>query len=144
MSITALQIIIFIQALLAMLGSLYFSNFGDPLQGLFSGTGFEPCHLCRWARILMFPLVAIAAYTLFTKEKKIAYLTGAFGLAGMLLTAYHYTIQHKNSLNIFSCGAGNDCTLMGRHIGFVTIPFLAFTAFTIISICSIRILCKKK
>ena len=40
MSYRNLLIIILIQASLAMLGSLYFSNFWDPLNGLFSGTGF--------------------------------------------------------------------------------------------------------
>lgn len=60
-----------LQAVLAMLGSLYFSNFGDPLAGLFAGEGFDPCDLCRWGRILMYPLVPISLYAIFAKENKI-------------------------------------------------------------------------
>lgn len=61
----------------------------------------------------------------------------------MLLAGYHYLIQHQNSLNLFSCGNGNDCALMGWYIGFVTIPFLELIAFIVIFSLSIAILFKK-
>lgn len=133
-----------VQALLAMLGSLYFSNFGDPLQGLFAGTGFDPCHLCRWGRILMYPLVAITAYALLRRDWKVAYLSGFMSLAGVILAGYHYVIQHQNSLNLFMCGAGNSCALMGWNIGFVTIPFLELLAFLLILVCSVTVIVRKK
>lgn len=136
--------VVFIQALVATLGSLYFSNFGDPLQGLFSGPGFDPCDLCRWSRTLMYPMVGMAAFALWKKEDSLALLTGVTALAGILLSTYHYIIQHQNSLNLFSCGAGNDCTLIGWHIGFVTIPFLALVAYCVIATASGIILYKAK
>ena len=115
MSYRNLLVIILIQASLAMLGSLYFSNFWDPLNGLFSGTGFEPCRLCWRGRILMYPLVVISVYGLIRKDKGICFLTGALSLVGVLLAGYHYLIQYQASLNVFSCQAGNDCTHMGWH-----------------------------
>ena len=73
------------------------------MAGLFSGTGFEPCHLCWWGRILMYPLVAISVYGLIKKDKEISFLTGFLSLAGVLLAGYHYLIQYQASLNVFSC-----------------------------------------
>lgn len=84
----------------------------------------------------MYPLLAIVAYARWRKDNAIAYLTGGLGLVGMFLSGYHYVIQHQNSLNLFSCGMDNPCTLKGWHISFVTIPFLAFVAFTVITIVS--------
>jgi hypothetical protein len=73
-------VIIFIQALLAMSGSLYYSNFGDPVRDLmqgtfFSGDALEPCHLCRWARIIMYPIVWLTGMALYRrKDDIIAYI----------------------------------------------------------------------
>lgn len=138
------RIIILVQASLAMLGSLYFSNFGDPLVGLFSGTGFDPCSLCRWARILMYPIIYLAIYALWRKDDMIAYLTGGVGTLGMLLMTYLYLLQYQATQNIFNCGTGVDCTIMGWHVGFVTIPLLALIAFTVIALASIVILWRRK
>ena len=144
MSYRTVLTVILIQASLAMLGSLYFSNFWDPMAGLFSGTGFEPCHLCWWGRILMYPLVAISVYGLIKKDKEIWFLTGFLSLAGVLLAGYHYLIQYQASLNVFSCWAGNDCTQMSWHLGFVTIPFLELVAFAVIFVCSMCMIIRRK
>ena len=50
------------------------SGAGKSITGnFFGGTGFEPCHLCRWARIIMYPLVLISFIALLRKDTKIAY-----------------------------------------------------------------------
>lgn len=135
--------IVFVQACCAMLGSLYFSNFGDPLQWLFSGTWFEPCHLCRWARILMYPLVWISGYGLLRRNTDIIKLILPVSIAGMILTWYHYTIQYINSLNMFSCNPSNPCTLIDWKVfDYITIPWLARIAFTVITVCASIILYK--
>ena len=92
----------------------------------------------------MYPLVAISAYGLIRKDKGICFLTGALSLVGVLLAGYHYLIQYQSSLNVFSCQAGNDCTHMGWHVGFVTIPFLELVAFAVILTCSILMLVKRE
>ncbi|HMS91314.1 MAG TPA: disulfide bond formation protein B [Candidatus Absconditabacterales bacterium] len=142
--------IIFVQVVLAVIGSLYFSNFGDPiantLQGhIFGGSGFEPCHLCRWARILMYPLLIISFVGLLRKDTKIVYTILPFSIAGLVLTGYHYSMQYINALNVFTCVPGNPCTTIDRKIfGIVTIPALAWLAFLLITLCAIAILIKDK
>lgn len=134
---TTLFRIVFAQALLAMLGSLYFSNFGDPLQWLFQGTWFEPCHLCWWTRILMYPLVWISWYWLIRRDLSLSRLILPMSVLWMIVSWYHYTIQYINSLNVFSCNPENPCTLIDWKIAtYITIPALARIAFTIITICT--------
>lgn len=142
--------VIFIQALLAMAWSLYFSNFWDPVTNItngniFWGSGFEPCHLCRWARILMYPLVRISLIWIIRKDKNVIYTVLPMSIAWIILTTYHYSIQYINSLNVFSCAPGNPCTLIDWKIfWFVTIPLLARIAFMVIAISSIVIIRNNK
>ena len=141
--------IIFIQSLLAMLWSLYFSNFGDPISNIahgtvFGGAGFDPCHLCRRARILMYPLVIISFIALLRKDTKIAYTILPISFIWIVLTTYHYIIQYVNSLSVFTCAPGNPCTLIDWKIFWViTIPALARIAFVVIFISSLNIILHK-
>lgn len=142
--------VIFVQALLAMSWSLYFSNFGDPVANImnghvFGGIGFEPCHLCRWTRILMYPLVWISLIWIIRKDKNVIYTVLPISIAWIILTTYHYSIQYLNSLNVLSCAPGNPCTLIDWKIfGFITIPALALIAFMVIAVSSIIIIKNNK
>jgi len=143
-SIRSLRLI-FVQSLLAMLWSLYFSNFGDPIANIghgtpFGGVGFDPCHLCRRARILMYPLVFISFVALLRKDTKIAYTILPISFLGVVLTSYHYIIQWVNSLNIIACAPGNPCTIIDWEMFWViTIPALAWIAFVVIFIAALSI-----
>jgi disulfide bond formation protein DsbB len=122
-------------SVVAMFGSLYFSEIRQ----------FEPCVLCWYQRILMYPLVLILGIAIVKKHYEIALYTMVFSGIGAGISFYHYLLQ-KVSLfadNAPTCGRV-PCT--GQYInwfGFITIPFLALTAFIIIFIISF-ILWKKK
>lgn len=133
-----------VQVILAVGGSLYFSNFGDPMLGLFAGTGFNPCHLCWRGRILMYPLLPVVVYALLSKDDRLSFLTAFSSFSGMFLAAYHYLIQQRALQNVFACAPGNDCSSVAWHIWFVTIPFLEFIAFVVIFVLSVIILLKLK
>lgn len=131
--------LIFLQALLATLGSLYFSNFGDPISnfqlGVFwlPGFGFDPCQLCWWARILMYPIVPIALVGALKKAKDLHHYILPLAIPGILLEVYHYTLQKTNIENPFGCTGDNPCSAMSvDYAGFITIPFLCLTAFVVI------------
>ncbi|MGE3279033.1 MAG: disulfide bond formation protein B [Candidatus Altimarinota bacterium] len=131
--------LIFLQALLAMLGSLYFSNFGDPIEnfklGVFwlPGYGFDPCQLCWWARILMYPIVPISLVGILRKDPKFTSYILPLAIPGIFLEVFHYTLQKTNIDNPFACTGANPCSaLYVDYLGFMTIPFLCLTAFTVI------------
>jgi len=134
---TALKII-FIQALVATLGSLYYSNFGDPVADiangtLFEGKGFEPCRLCWWARIFMYPIVVISGLGLIMKDKNALKYIITLAIPGLALEAYHYALQKFDITTSETCTLANPCTALSvDYFGFITIPFLCFVAFAVI------------
>ncbi|WP_077623119.1 disulfide oxidoreductase [Sediminibacillus massiliensis] len=119
-------LIIWGQALIAMMGSLYFSEF----------LHYIPCELCWYQRILMYPLVIIYGYAAVKKDIRLGWPGLIMSGIGILVSTYHYLIQKLPSLS----EAGEACGLVpcnGQYInyfGFVTIPFLALTAFLVIFI----------
>ncbi len=121
-----------LMSLIATLGSLYFSQVQK----------FEPCTLCWVQRIFMYPLVIILFVGIVRKDKQAAWYSILLSGIGLCISAYHYTIQKLSFFSEITPSCGRvPCT--GEYInwlGFITIPFLAGTAFTIIFICSLLIL----
>ncbi|WP_318505409.1 disulfide oxidoreductase [Bacillus sp. T3] len=118
-------------SVIAMLGSLYFSEVQK----------FEPCELCWYQRILMYPMVIILGIAVVKKDERISFYTMILSAIGALISLYHYSIQKIPFMadNAVSCGR-IPCT--GQYInwfGFVTIPFLALVAFVTIFVCSLLI-----
>ncbi|MET3696434.1 thiol:disulfide interchange protein DsbB [Bacillus oleivorans] len=111
-------------SVVAMFGSLYFSEVRM----------YEPCVLCWYQRILMYPQAIILGIAVVKKDFSISLYTLILSSIGALISLYHYSIQKVSFLaeNSISCGRVS-CT--GEYInwfGFVTIPFLALIAFIII------------
>ena len=119
-------------SLTATMGSLFFSEI----------RGYEPCELCWIQRIFMYPLVLILGIAYVQKNARIAVTTVIFSVIGGAISLYHYGLQKVSFLseNAPACGRVS-CT--GEYInifGFITIPFLALTAFILIAISSFMIL----
>lgn len=134
---------IFVQALVAMVGSLYYSTFGDPVKNLLAGNllqgeAFHPCDLCWFARILMYPIVFISYVGIAKGDKRFTdYVLPLSGL-GIVLESYHYALQKLPIPTLFSCSQANPCNaLQVDYLGFITIPFLCLVAFTIIFVLSL-------
>jgi len=119
-------------AVIATVGSLYFSEI----------RGYEPCELCWYQRILMYPLVIILTVAYLQKNTKIAVTTATFSIIGGCISLYHYGIQKLSFLADSAPACGRvPCT--GQYInylGFITIPFLALTAFIMIAVLSFLML----
>lgn len=125
-------IFIAVVSLVAMFGSLYFSEV----------KGFIPCTLCWYQRILMYPIVLIAGVGLFQKNGQIALTTAIFSVIGGSLSLYHYGIQKLRFLqeSAPSCGTVSCTGEYINYLGFITIPLLAFIAFLLIAITSFLML----
>lgn len=124
-----LLIILWTQSLLATLGSLYFSEI----------LGYIPCDLCWYQRIFMYPILLISTIALIKKDKMITYASSYLSGIGLAFSLYHYSLQ---KFSFFGDGSGFctnvPCNLQYvNYFGFITIPFLAGVAFTVIFICSI-------
>ncbi|MGB7999734.1 MAG: disulfide oxidoreductase [Anaerobacillus sp.] len=113
-------------SVLAVAGSLYFSEV----------LNYEPCELCWYQRILMYPLVIILGIAMVRKDASQYLYVMPLSLIGTCVSLYHYLIQKTSFLSESAPSCGRvPCT--GEYInylGFITIPFLAFIAFITITI----------
>lgn len=114
----------FIVALIATLGSLTYSDI----------LGYEPCKLCWFQRIFMYPQVFILALAWWRKEKSIIPYGVLLACIGEIIAIYHYIIQlgwfpAPCSVSGYSVSCAKTFTL---QFGYITIPLMAFTAFILI------------
>ena len=96
---------------------------------------YEPCVLCWYQRICLFPLILIFAAGLFpTFDKSVIKFALPLAIAGGL-TAFYHTLLYAGIIpeSIQPCSKGVSCTEKYIELfGFVSIPMLSFVAFSTI------------
>lgn len=121
-----LIILSFLVSLVATLGSLFFSEV----------LNYIPCTLCWYQRIFMYPLTLIFLMNLLYPDDKIIKYSLPMTILGLCISIYHNLLMYGFiSEELSPCVQGVPCST--RYIdwlGFITIPFLSLTAFTIIFI----------
>src|SRR3990167_6904358 len=114
-----------IQAIIATLGSLYFSEIRH----------FTPCVLCWYQRILMYPLTIIITVGILMKDKDLYQYVLPLSILGTIVALYHVLLQ-KGILPeaVAPCTLGASCTTkFVGYFGFMTIPVMSLTAFIVIT-----------
>jgi disulfide bond formation protein DsbB len=113
-------------AVIATLGSLYFSEIRL----------FQPCVLCWYQRIAMYPLSLFLGIAAFTNDIKITKYVLPISVIGGLISLYHYLLEKVPGFaTIKPCSQGVPCDVAWINwFGFITIPFLALTAFVMITV----------
>ena len=114
-------------ALVAMLGSLYFS---EVLHWI-------PCALCWWQRIMIYPLVFIIAVGILRKTADIEYFVLPFAFTGLAITVYHNLLQYGIISEMLAPCVANIPCVTNYYVGFsfITIPFLTLITFIVIIAC---------
>lgn len=114
-------------AVLATGGSLFLSEIA----------GFTPCVLCWYQRIAMYPLVVVAGIALWKNDRHAGWYALPLCVIGGAIAAWHYgehvwTAFHPADPTV-PCGIeGVSCAKPAYwHLGYVTIPLMAFTAFVL-------------
>lgn len=118
-------------ALIATIGSLYFSEVRM----------FVPCALCWWQRIFMYPLVVVLGVANFRQDLSVWRTALPLSITGWGIASYHYLVQKVPGIAPpAGCAAGVPCNMQYINwFGFVTIPFLAGTAFLIITLLMLQL-----
>ena len=113
-------------ALVATLGSLYFSEIRE----------YIPCELCWYQRIAMYPLVLILGIGTFQNDSSVKKFVLPMSMLGGSISLLHYLEQKIPGFGGFKpCVNGVPCNAEYINwLGFITIPFLALVAFTLITI----------
>ena len=125
---------IFIISLVATLGSLFYSEIA----------GFNPCTLCWFQRIFMYPLVIISGLMLNKNSKELLNATSILAGIGAVFAGIHYFNQFI--FPSLSCSVnGADCAIRSFvYYGYITIPMMALTAFLAILFISGLLIFYKK
>lgn len=121
----------FIVALIAMIGSLFYSEIA----------GYEPCKLCWFQRIFMYPQVILLGIALWKKDGVLAiYNSITLSIIGAVIAGYHYLLQIGVAPELPCSAVGFSAACSQRFVmqfGYITIPMMAFTAFLLIVVFSI-------
>ena len=124
----ALVYIAWVQSLIAMLGSLFFSEV----------MGFVPCSLCWYQRILMYPLVIILTVGILLRDTKLRYYVLPLSILGLAIAVYHNLLYFGliSEDTFGTCTGGVSCTVRWfEWFGFISIPQLSLIAFIVITGC---------
>jgi disulfide bond formation protein DsbB len=107
-------------ALVSMTGSLYLSEVA----------GFEPCALCWYQRIAMYPLVLVLGIAALRGDVLVRRYAAPIAAIGALISIYHIGVERLPGLPTGSCSLSAPCDLIWvERFGFVTIPVMALAGF---------------
>ena len=121
----------------ATIGSLYYSEI---LQ-------FAPCKLCWYQRIFMYPQVFLYWLAIILKDKNIIKYTFVLSILGAPIAFYHYALQRgwATGASCSAVGYSLDCSQQFiMNFNYITIPFMAFSAFMLTALFSAIYLFKKQ
>lgn len=118
--------------LVATAGSLYFSEVA----------GFVPCALCWYQRILMYPQVILLGIASYRKDASVIPYLLPLNVLGMAVALFHYLEQKVPGFGVPEvCRQGVPCSVQYINwLGFITIPFLSLTAFTLVTLLLVGVL----
>lgn len=113
-------------ALASTLGSLYFSEVRH----------LVPCVLCWYQRVLMYPLVVVLGIACYRREPGIRGYVLPLSAVGAVVALYQVLEQHVPALGIpGACRLAVPCSAVHVDwLGFITLPFLSFVAFAVITL----------
>lgn len=111
-------------ALIAMLGSLYFSEV----------LHYEPCRLCWFQRITMYPITAITLVGIIKQDEYLPNYVLPLSLIGICISIFHILIQNGIIVQSSGCTTVLCSIKYINWFGFISIPVLAGTAFLLINI----------
>jgi len=111
-------------AILATAGSLFFSEVAH----------FEPCRLCWFQRIAMYPLVPILAVALVSRDRGVWRYGLVLASVGAVISVWHVAIEWLPALGAGACDARMPCSVVWfREFGFISLPYLALSASLLIA-----------
>lgn len=117
-------------AFASMSGSLFYSEVAQ----------YEPCKLCWYQRIAMYPLVLLIALGIRFRDRMITWYAGALAAVGALIAANHYYLQLSGNSFLPCSAVGYSVSCSKNFVlmyGYITIPVMALSAFIFIIIAMV-------
>lgn len=99
------------------------------------GVGLDPCPLCWWQRVFLYPIAILTGTALVIEDTHVRDYVTPLALIGGTISLYHYLVQHLPQLEATGCGTGIACsTIQLSGYGFITIPWMSLTTFILVLI----------
>jgi disulfide bond formation protein DsbB len=114
----------FFVSAVATAGSLFFSEVAN----------FVPCELCWYQRIFMYPLSILTLLAALRNDHRVAAYLLPLPVIGAGFSVYHLLVENGVVTQTQAClvsAPGGCATKWIDEFGYVTIPTLALTAFTL-------------
>lgn len=104
-------------SLMAVLGSLFYSN----------AVGFEPCYLCWWQRVAIYPLLILFLTALKGKDRGVFKYAFRLAVIAVGISLYHLYIQSGGD-PLIPCDAAATCSKLYVYaFGYISIPLMSLT-----------------
>jgi disulfide bond formation protein DsbB len=117
-------VLAWIVALVATLGSLYFSEVAH----------FVRCPLCWYQRIAMYPLAIVLGIAALRSDYGIRRYVLPLVAIGAAISVYHYQLERFPSQTSLACSVDVPCTAVWVwRFHYISIPFMALSAFALIA-----------
>jgi|GEM_PF-557539 len=101
-------------------GSLYFSEI----------LGWEPCIMCWYQRILMYPLVILFGVAVILFKDDVEDYALPILTLGTGVSLYHYLVQMLDTIQSSCTATGISCdAVFTQGLDYITIPMMALTVF---------------
>ncbi|MBS3156872.1 disulfide bond formation protein B [Candidatus Woesearchaeota archaeon] len=99
----------------------------------------EPCNLCWYQRVFIYPLSVMFLIALIKKDSKVRIYALPLAVIGALIASYHYTIQMFNLSSFCDITSLVPCnTIYILEFGYITIPLMSLTAFVVIILLNLK------
>jgi disulfide bond formation protein DsbB len=109
----------FVLALISAALTLYYSDI----------LGFEPCPLCWWQRIFLYPQVILFALALW-RHIPVRLISIVFSVFGFAFSIYHHALQMLPAGSLPCPATGPSCAAITFvEYGYITYPLMAGTLF---------------
>lgn len=117
--------IAWVVALVATVGSLIYSEV----------IHFEPCRLCWFQRIAMYPLSIVLLVGAIRREFQVKFYALPLALTGLAISIYHILVQNVRGLESGACDPTSPCSAKYVNVfDFISIPVMAAAGFIVISV----------
>ena len=96
--------------------------------------GYEPCSLCWYQRIFLFPQLLILGVGLFKGDSRSMAYSFWLSCVGGLIAFYHSLLQYGFETGL-PCPVGGSVSCAQRFVfefGYITIPVMALTTFALL------------
>ncbi len=108
-------------SMVAIVGSLLYSNL----------IGFEPCTLCWWQRIFIYPQAVLFLVAIMKKDRGIFDYALPMSIAAFIFSLYQ-SYSNFSGASLLPCTAtGGECSrIYVIEYGYITIPLMSLTLVT--------------